>query len=314
MRPPWSLHAGLRNGHRLHFTIARGREKMGWYRREVARTLQRIVCTRIPQILFEVERKWLVQLCRRFGIMFGMKAKYSFKVRTYECGPDGMATLPTICNFLQEAASMNAEALGFSKTDFDSAGENISWVLARLVVRMDRYPKWEDEVTVATFPRGGRKIVAWRDFELFDSSGVRIGAASSEWMLIDLSTRRIVAIPQSVFDAADPADAPVLGEMPFTKFRYPAVSDPQHLAFRAQKSHIDLNGHVNNVHYIEWMLEPYADAHPSQMEVVFRSETLAGEEVLVSSAAEPPRTYHRVYSTGGRDHVVAWTSGAGGGC
>ena len=26
------------------------------------------------------------------------------------------------------------------------------------------------------------------------------------------------------------------------------------------------------------------------------------------------RTYHRVYSTGGRDHVVAWTSGAGGGC
>ena len=82
MRPPWSLHAGLRNGHRLHFTIVRGREKMGWYRREVARTLQRIVCTRIPQILFEVERKWLVQLCRRFGIMFGMKAKYSFKVRT----------------------------------------------------------------------------------------------------------------------------------------------------------------------------------------------------------------------------------------
>ena len=44
---------------------------------------------------------------------------------------------------------MNAESLGFSKTNFASAGENVSWVLTRLVVRMDRYPKWEDEVSAA---------------------------------------------------------------------------------------------------------------------------------------------------------------------
>ena len=245
---------------------------------------------------------------RRFGIMYDMKAKYGFKVRSYECGPDGVATLPTICNFLQEAASMNAETLGFSKTDFDSAGENISWVLTRLVVRMDRYPKWEDEISVETFPRGGRKIVAWRDFEIFDTAGARIGAASSEWMLIDLATRRIVAVPESVFAAADPADAPVLGEMPFTKFKFPASSGAQPLAFRAQKSHIDLNGHVNNVHYIEWMLEPCADAHPSEMEVVFRSETFAGDDVLVACAAEPERTYHRVHAPSGQDHVIAWSS------
>ena len=186
---------------------------------------------------------------------------------------------------------MNAESLGFSKTNFASAGENVSWVLTRLVVRMDRYPKWEDEVSVATFPRGGRKIVAWRDFELFDSFGARLGAASSEWMLIDLATRRIVAIPEAVFAAADPADVPVLGEMPFTKFKFPAAPDAQPLALRAQ-----------------------ADAHPSAMEVVFRSETLAGDDVLVACAADAPRTYHRVYSPGGQDHVVAWTSGAGGGC
>ena len=203
---------------------------------------------------------------------------------------------------------MNAESLGFSKTDFASAGENVSWVLTRLVVRMDRYPKWEDEIAVATFPRGGRKIVAWRDFELFDSSGARIGAASSEWMLIDLSTRRIVAVPESVFAAADPSDAPVLGEMPFTKFRFPAASAAQPLAFRAQKSHIDLNGHVNNVHYIEWMLEPLADgANPAEMEIVFRSETLAGDEVKVETCAADGATYHRVYAPDGRDHVIART-------
>lgn len=237
-----------------------------------------------------------------------MRGRYRFKVRTYECGADGLATLPTICNFLQEAASINAESLGFSKTNFASAGENVSWVLTRLVVKMERYPKWEEEVVVETFPRGGRKIVAWRDFEVFDASGARMGAASSEWMLIDLATRKIVAVPEAVFAAADSADIPVLGEMPFTKFKFPASPDAHALSFRAQKSHIDLNGHVNNVHYIEWMLEPCADAHPSAMEIVFRSETLAGDEVKVECAAEAPRTYHRVCSPDGQDHVVAWTS------
>ena len=57
-----------------------------------------------------------------------MRGKTVFKVRSYECGADSRATLPTICNYLQEAASVNAEYLGFSKSDFDSAGENISRV------------------------------------------------------------------------------------------------------------------------------------------------------------------------------------------
>ena len=240
-----------------------------------------------------------------------MRGRYSFKVRTYECGADGLATLPTICNFLQEAASVNAESLGFSKANFASAGENVSWVLTRLAVRMERYPRWEEEVVVETFPRGGRKIVAWRDFEVFDASGERMGSASSEWMLIDLATRKIVAIPEAVFAAADPADLPVLGEMPFTKFRFPAAADAPALSFRAQKSQIDLNGHVNNVHYVEWLMEGRPDAAGPcrELDIVFKSETLAGEEVRVESVETEPGVFvHRVYAPDGRDHVVARTS------
>ena len=50
-----------------------------------------------------------------------MRGKYQFKVRSYECGPDGRVTLPTICNFLKEAASLHAASLGFGKGDFAAA-------------------------------------------------------------------------------------------------------------------------------------------------------------------------------------------------
>ena len=238
------------------------------------------------------------------------KGRYSFRVRSYECGPDGRATLPTICNYLQEAASLNAATLGFGKDDFAAKGENISWVLTRMVVKMSRYPVWNDEVTVETFPRGGRKIVAWRDFEVMDAQGATLGLATTEWMLIDLSSRKIVAVPEKVFAANDPANVPVLGLEPFSKFRFQADGDVRHPeTFAAMKSQIDLNGHVNNVHYISWMLEPCESRCPAEMEVVFRSETFAGDEVRVETAAADGYTYHRVSAPDGKDHIVARTKG-----
>lgn len=152
-----------------------------------------------------------------------LKGEYIFKVRSYECGADGFASLPSICNYLQEAASLNAEELGFSKSNFDAQGGNISWVLTRLAIKMKRYPAWEEPITVVTFPRGGRKIVAWRDFEIKSSDGETIGLATSEWMLIDLATRKIVSIPESVLNACEFGLESVLGAEPFTaRLKFPA--------------------------------------------------------------------------------------------
>ena len=144
--------------------------------------------------------------------MSDIYGEYSWPVRTYECGPDGYATMVAVCNWLQEAASINAEELSFSKTNFEAAGENISWVLTRLRVKMRRFPRWGEKVSILTFPRGGRRIVAYRDFVLSGEGGEELGFATSEWMLIDLATRKLVAIPEAVFAAANTVRKPVFGE------------------------------------------------------------------------------------------------------
>ncbi len=236
---------------------------------------------------------------------------YSWAVRTYECGPDGMATMASVCNWLQEAASLNAEALAFSKSNFEASGENISWVLTRLKVCMRRFPKWGETVSILTFPRGGRRIVAYRDFVLSDADGREIGHATSEWMLIDLASRKVVAIPEAVFAAANTVREPVFGDEPFIKLRWDCrEASPDALAFRARRGDIDLNGHVNNVHYVEWLMEGRPDsAGPClELDIVFKSETLAGEDVRVESVEVEPGVFiHRVCAADGRDHTLART-------
>ena len=215
--------------------------------------------------------------------------------------------MPSICNYLQEAASIHAGELGFSKSDFDHCGENISWVLTRLIVNMEAYPKWGDEVIVETFPRGGRRIAAWRDFEIKNSDGTVLGVATSEWMIIDLTARKTVAIPQNVLSCIDDSFVPVLGTNPFSKLRFPNECPAPAFSSRAQKSHIDLNGHVNNVRYIEWMLEPCTSPRPKKMEIVFRGEAFAEDEVNVSVVAEDDGLLHRVFSCEGKDYIIAKT-------
>ena len=237
---------------------------------------------------------------------------YSWAVRTYECGPDGVATMASVCNWLQESASLNAEAMSFSKSNFEAAGENISWVLTHLKVRMSRFPKWGETVSILTFPRGGRRIVAYRDFMLTGENGDELGRATSEWMIIDLSTRKLVAIPDGVFAAANTVREPVFGDEPTAKLRWDCrETTADALVFRARRGDIDLNGHVNNVHYVEWLMEGRPDSAGScrELDIVFKSETLAGEEVRVESVETEPGVFlHRVYAPDGRDHVIGRTA------
>jgi acyl-ACP thioesterase len=154
--------------------------------------------------------------------------------------------------------------------------------------------------------------VAYRDFVLTGADGVELGRATSEWMLIDLASRKIVAIPDGVFAAANTVREPVFGEEPFAKLRWDCKAEsPDVLAFRARRGDIDLNGHVNNVHYVEWLMEGRPDAAGPcrELDIVFKSETLAGEEVRVESVeTEPGSVVHRVYAPDGHDHVIARTA------
>jgi hypothetical protein len=55
------------------------------------------------------------------------------------------------------------------------------------------------------------------------------------------------------------------------------------------------------------MLEPCQSPRPKKMEVVFRGEAFAGDEVNVSVISENDGLLHRVFGLVGKDYIVAKT-------
>lgn len=237
---------------------------------------------------------------------------FTWQVRSYECAPDGKVTVANVCNYLQEAASINAEHLGFSKTNFDEDNLNITWVMTRMRVKLTRRPKWNEEVKVFTFPRPARRIVAWRDFILSDAEGNEIGRASTEWMMINMTTRRPVAIPEFVTTCANHLREPVFAEPLGFKLPADAFEPAQGTMHEARSTYtitaapsdIDLNGHVNNVRYITWLFDA-ANSQPDAVdfEIAFKGEVMVGTTVFVDTVEQSGERIQRIRSN--VDHVLA---------
>jgi len=67
--------------------------------------------------------------------------------------------------------------------------KNIFWVLIRQKVKMYKWPRWHDIVTIQTWPKHFHGLYAFREFEIFINDE-KIGECSTTWMILDGKSRR----------------------------------------------------------------------------------------------------------------------------
>lgn len=204
------------------------------------------------------------------------------EVREFETDPDGFAQISSIANHMQHAAGNHASALGFSmQTLLD---QNITWILSRLSLHIIRPMRAGERIRIETWPSGADRLFAYRDFELFDESGNMVLAGRTTWLILDIVRRRPVPTPSEILDLGDLFERKArISALP----RFPRLDGPpdRTLRFPVRRADLDINRHVNNVKYLEMILEVLAeddkDARPAHIEIQFKAESMYGD-VLVA--------------------------------
>jgi len=242
----------------------------------------------------------------------------TFRVRAYETDVYGVASVQTLCNYFQEAAGWHARALGVSMEALQA--QRLTWVLARLHVQIDAYPAWGQEVVVETWPSGIQGPYATRDFLFLGAApGATerpvIGRGTSAWLIVDIARKRPVRATPYLHDVKPPDRARALND-PFDKMTAPQTIDYE-LDFRVRYSDLDVNRHVNNVCYAEWIVEsvPEDVLHACRLqalEIQFRAEATLGHTVVVQTRYDahgnaPAFTHRLARRQDDRDVVLART-------
>ncbi|MDH7499038.1 MAG: thioesterase [candidate division NC10 bacterium] len=218
-----------------------------------------------------------------------------FRIRSHEVDATGKASLPALCLLMQEAAWNHARRLQFGYADLTARG--LLWVLSRMLIWIDRYPAWEEQIQVHTWPSGANRLFAQRDFEIRDQHGKAIAAATGDWLILNAKSRR----PQRVeaFFGERIHTLPSRRALQERPGRIPALQPSEGTTFFPVRfSDLDLQGHVNHAKYIEWILDSYPrQMHERQrvslLEIHFLAESTLGDEVSVrNQRIEGPPSCH----------------------
>jgi len=237
--------------------------------------------------------------------------KEGYNVRWYEVDAKGRLSMISICNFLQDAATRHADSRGIALNQQPET--NMTWVLSRLLIKMDYYPGFQDQIHVYTWPSGTDKMFALRDFRITDHDDQTIGVCTSAWLVIDARTRRIIRVDRAFTERISNVTTVRALDRKLGKLTK-LDSGVHEKRFNVRHSDLDTNQHANNVSYIGWALESvpervYRENTLSEFEIDFQAEAVWGEDVLSVCAPldrERNEFLHKVVSAGdGREFVRA---------
>jgi acyl-ACP thioesterase len=180
--------------------------------------------------------------------------KEDFYIKSYEVDHKNRLRINQLFNFMQEAAGNHAYKLGCGYDDLKS--ESLIWVLSKVKVELDRYPGWGEKITVETWPKGAFRLYASRDFLFRDEKGEVIGRATTIWLLLDAHSLRPQRVDSLKINYHENASRHALQES-LEKIRYRGINET---VFERSVSYndIDVNNHVNNAKYVDWILDCFS--------------------------------------------------------
>ncbi len=190
--------------------------------------------------------------------------------------------LSSLFNYLQDVASLHSESLGIGINDI-SKKYGVAWVIVRILVMVERMPEWKEDILIETWPNEPKKLEFERNFLVKDSEGKVLVRAISSWVIMSLEEREIKKTELIEYN-----NPPFLQEKAINQ-RMSKLKPRGELEIVYKKrigySDIDINGHLNNSKYIDYImdcfsLEQHGKYGVESIQVSYISEAVAGDTII----------------------------------
>lgn len=189
--------------------------------------------------------------------------------------------LEALTNLFQDATCFQGEEIGAGFAYLEPKKQ--AWILNSWQIDVERFPEFNEKITVGTFPTGFRGFLGNRNFVVLDESGKRIVMANSIWTMMDMEKMRPVRLTPEYIQKYTLEEALPM-EYTSRKILIPDEEDwtvTEKEPIRVSEYHLDSNMHVNNGQYVQ-MAGAYFDRNTryNRMRVEYRGQAHLGDVIL----------------------------------
>jgi acyl-ACP thioesterase len=234
-----------------------------------------------------------------------------FMTYTYETDPHYHARLSFYFGIVQDIAGLHAACRHLSIPELQKQGK--TWVILRTKMRIFRYTAWPEDLLVETWAQNPVGLHMPRGIRAYDEQHEMLFEAMTQWAVLDIEHGFRPVRPVDITDSLKiPANTDTLhhleGNLP-RRILYDSSGCSTIATYQPVIHLLDTDGnhHVNNISYVNWMLDSlpntFRDAYKvSEIDVSWMRQTFLGENVTVftgSTQADPfheekPALFHKI--------------------
>ena len=220
-----------------------------------------------------------------------------FELRYFEMNEFGVASPTTILTLLEETAADHCFSIDHSL--YQLGEQNIGWVLVSGFMQMERYPKYKEKITIRTWLSSYTLIKGFRENIIYDAQHNIIGRAKGLWVFFDIKKRRPTQIFSEIKNRWSCYNKNSIACNISQKI--PAIDHSDYeIKFKANRYDTDMIKHVNNIRYLQWVVESIpdeiVDTHYLQaIDGRFIAEAHLGQTIVSMTKNGPNHTTDKLF-------------------
>ena len=225
--------------------------------------------------------------------------KENFRISSADADFQRKLKVSSLINMFIQIAWKHAEDMGYGVKSMDDSG--LAWMLSRLHIKIEYLPAWNEILKLSTWPKGIRRLFYLRDFLVKNENDELLAKSTSEWLMIDINTRRpkLKDADKEGFNINKDQHA-LDNEVPYLE----SLDDTNEtFKFTPRYSDLDLNQHLTATKYIDWMMDTFdlafLENHKcSELMLNFMHEITFSENIIVKRKINPKnQSYHFEFSS-----------------
>ena len=224
--------------------------------------------------------------------------EYSMKIPFDMSDVNGFIKIPQLILLSLQVSGMQSIELGMSDR-YILENYNLVWIITDYNMKIDRLPVFDEKITIETYAMSHNRLFCYRAFNIKDEAGNTIIEMVATFVLMDRDTRKVHPVMSEITDAFDSEFSKTMLRGP----RFKELEGGVEQEYRVRFYDFDMNGHVNNSKYLDWVFEvmgaDFLTQHvPKKVHLKYVKEVLAGGIITSQYEQEGLKTQHQISSDG----------------